>query len=123
MSDCYGGPSQRFGTSDIAAPVGWAKLNVYHPADEEETTIKVASSKDKASGKERQLSIGIIKLKKPTPKHSKSGNWKDGSTLDGSRPLPPPRCFPYAVLPQHYAYMVITPLGPRKLTHLFRPNR
>lgn len=47
---------------------------------DEEATIKVASGKN---AKERQLSNGIIKLKKPAPKHSKPGNWKDGSLIDG----------------------------------------
>ncbi|KAJ9154752.1 SAGA-associated factor 73 [Pleurostoma richardsiae] len=45
----------------------------------DEATIKVASkkaAKDKANG--------VIKLKKPPPKHSKPGNWKDGSVIDGA---------------------------------------
>lgn len=44
---------------------------------DDEATIKVASkknAKDKANG--------IIKLKKPAPKHSKPGNWKDGTVID-----------------------------------------
>jgi hypothetical protein len=47
--------------------------------DEEATTIKVASGK-------KQQRDGVIKLKKPAPKHSKPGNWKDGSIIDGESP-------------------------------------
>ena len=46
------------------------------PTDEEETTIKVASSKVKP------LSNGIIKLKKTPPKQIKAGNWKDASVVE-----------------------------------------
>ncbi|OIW33544.1 SCA7-domain-containing protein [Coniochaeta ligniaria NRRL 30616] len=45
--------------------------------DEEATTIKVASG-----NKAKQIRDGNIKLKKPAPKHSKPGNWKEGSILD-----------------------------------------
>lgn len=38
-------------------------------------TIKVASRKDSKTG--------TIKLKKPPPKHSKPGNWRDGSVVEG----------------------------------------
>jgi SAGA-associated factor 73 len=31
----------------------------------------------------KQMRDGNIKLKKPAPKHSKPGNWKDGSIIDG----------------------------------------
>lgn len=67
-----------------AAVVRWMKLNARHSTDEEETTIKVASSKNQASGKGQQGQHGTIKLKKPVPKQTKSGNWKDGATIDGS---------------------------------------
>ncbi|PNY24236.1 SAGA-associated factor 73 [Tolypocladium capitatum] len=43
-------------------------------APESEQTIKVASKKDGKSG--------TIKLKKPPPKHSKPGNWRDGSVVE-----------------------------------------
>lgn len=45
---------------------------------DDEGTINVASkkaSKDKTNG--------TIKLKKPPPKHTKPGNWRDGSVADG----------------------------------------
>lgn len=45
--------------------------------DEEATTIKVASG-----NKAKQNRDGNIKLKKPAPKHSKPGNWKEGSIHD-----------------------------------------
>lgn len=48
---------------------------------DEETTIKVASKKG-AAGKDK--SDGVIKLKKPAPKHSKPGNWKDGTVIDSA---------------------------------------
>lgn len=53
--------------------------------DEEATTIKVASSKKESTAKERQQANGIIKLKKPAPKHNKPGNWKDGSVIDDEK--------------------------------------
>ncbi|KND92643.1 SAGA-associated factor 73, partial [Tolypocladium ophioglossoides CBS 100239] len=43
-------------------------------APESDQTIKVASKKDGKSG--------TIKLKKPPPKHSKPGNWRDGSVVE-----------------------------------------
>lgn len=43
-----------------------------------EQTIKVASKKD--------AKANIIKLKKPPPKHSKPGNWRDGSVVEGAPP-------------------------------------
>ncbi|TPX12130.1 uncharacterized protein E0L32_007245 [Thyridium curvatum] len=49
---------------------------------DEETTIKVASKKG-AAGKDK--SDGVIKLKKPAPKHSKPGNWKDGTVIDNDK--------------------------------------
>jgi SAGA-associated factor 73 len=45
--------------------------------DEEATTINVSSKKES-----KKQANGIIKLKKPPPKHSKPGNWKDGSVID-----------------------------------------
>jgi SAGA-associated factor 73 len=45
-------------------------------------TIKVTSKKDAKNIN--------IKLKKVPPKHSKPGNWKDGSVVDGmAAPLTP----------------------------------
>ena len=44
---------------------------------EDEATIKVASKKNA-----KEKPNGIIKLKKPAPKHSKPGNWKDGTVID-----------------------------------------
>ncbi|VUC19795.1 unnamed protein product [Clonostachys rosea] len=41
----------------------------------DEQTIKVASKKE--------IKNGAIKLKKVPPKHSKPGNWRDGSIIDG----------------------------------------
>lgn len=40
-------------------------------------TIKVASKKDN-----KDKPNGIIKLKKPAPKHNKPGNWREGSVID-----------------------------------------
>jgi hypothetical protein len=56
------------------------KLTKLRPAEDEEATIKVAS---KAQPKSQAQLDGILKLKKPAPKHSKPGNWKDGSVIDG----------------------------------------
>ena len=59
----------------------WKKLNqilmgkLFHYLGDEQT-IKVASKKDTKQG--------TIKLKKPPPKHSKPGNWMDGSVVEGS---------------------------------------
>lgn len=54
-------------------------------------TIKVASKKDSKNA--------TIKLKKSVPKHSKPGNWMDGSVIDGIyRPALSPSllyCFHY----------------------------
>lgn len=47
-------------------------------APEPEQTIKVASKKE--------IKSGTIKLKKPPPKHSKPGNWRDGSVVEGGLP-------------------------------------
>ena len=52
--------------------------------DEEETTIKVASAKSHSAGKGRRTSNGVIKLKRPAPKYSKPGNWKEGNIIEGS---------------------------------------
>ncbi|KAH6954045.1 hypothetical protein BKA56DRAFT_603739 [Ilyonectria sp. MPI-CAGE-AT-0026] len=46
-----------------------------HARKGEEQTIKGASKKDSKNG--------TIKLKKPPPKHSKPGNWRDGSVIEG----------------------------------------
>jgi SAGA-associated factor 73 len=48
-------------------------------ASEDESTIKVAPTK-KGS---KEKSNGIIKLKRPAPKHNKPGNWHDGSVVEG----------------------------------------
>ncbi|KAK5988771.1 SAGA-associated factor 73 [Cladobotryum mycophilum] len=50
----------------------------------DDQTIKVASKKDKRTG--------TIKLKKPPPKHTKPGNWMDGSIIDDEKKkiTPPP---------------------------------
>ncbi|PHH79775.1 hypothetical protein CDD83_3829 [Cordyceps sp. RAO-2017] len=45
---------------------------------ESEQTIKVASKKDITKP-------GTIKLKKPPPKHSKPGNWRDGSVVEDDK--------------------------------------
>jgi len=45
---------------------------------DEEATIKVASKKDAKDAKAN----GVIKLKKPAPKHKLPGNWKDGAIID-----------------------------------------
>lgn len=55
---------------------------------DEEGTIKVASkkdgkdSKDSKDGGSASKSSGIIKLKKPPPKHKQPGNWKEGTFVD-----------------------------------------
>lgn len=51
-------------------------------ATDEESTIKVASSKAEPKAEPKAKPNGIIKLKKPAPKHTKPGNWKDGSYID-----------------------------------------
>ncbi|TWU74768.1 hypothetical protein ED733_005935 [Metarhizium rileyi] len=43
----------------------------------DDQTIKVASKKENRSG--------TIKLKKPPPKHSKPGNWRDGSVVEDEK--------------------------------------
>jgi len=48
-------------------------------SDDENNTIKVATKKET-----RDKPNGIIKLKKPAPKHNKPGNWRDGSVIDGN---------------------------------------
>jgi SAGA-associated factor 73 len=47
---------------------------------DEEPTIKVASKKDT-----KDKPNGVIKLKKPAPKHASPGNWKDGQFIDSNR--------------------------------------
>ena len=52
---------------------------------DEEGTIKVASKKhekDAKDGSSASKSSGVIKLKKPPPKHKQPGNWKDGTYVD-----------------------------------------
>lgn len=46
---------------------------------EDEGTINVASKK---GNKDKQN--GMIRLKKAVPKHTKPGNWRDGSVADGT---------------------------------------
>ncbi len=47
-------------------------------ASDDENTIKVAPKKEA-----KDKPTGTIKLKKPAPKISKPGNWRDGSVIDG----------------------------------------
>ncbi|KAI5460055.1 SCA7, zinc-binding domain-containing protein [Mariannaea sp. PMI_226] len=49
---------------------------MHHDATDDQT-IKVASKKDSKNG--------AIKLKKPPPKHSKPGNWRDGSIIEDDK--------------------------------------
>jgi len=49
---------------------------------DDEGTINVASKKG-AKGKTN----GVIRLKKAVPKHTKPGNWRDGSVADGAHDL------------------------------------
>jgi len=44
---------------------------------EDDSTIKVAPKKPK------DKTAGVIKLKKPAPKHSEPGNWQEGRIIDG----------------------------------------
>jgi hypothetical protein len=46
-------------------------------AEDEETTINVASKKDV-----KDKATGVIKLKKPAPKHASPGNWQEGRFID-----------------------------------------
>lgn len=45
-----------------------------------------AGAKDSAKSK-KDTKGGTIKLKKQAPKHSKPGNWRDGSVVEGMRRL------------------------------------
>ncbi|KAG9228006.1 SCA7, zinc-binding domain-containing protein [Amylocarpus encephaloides] len=56
-----------------------AGLAAHSKADDDDT-VKVTYKKD---GKDKLN--GTIKLKKPPPKHSKPGNWRDGSIIDDDR--------------------------------------
>jgi len=47
------------------------------PRNDDEATIKVASKKET-----KEKANGIIKLKKPAPKHKVPGNWKEGGFID-----------------------------------------
>lgn len=60
-------------------------------APESEQTIKVASKKD--------ANTGSIKLKKPPPKHSKPGNWRDGSVVEGASSEPSSQQSPVPLTP------------------------
>lgn len=60
-----------------SASLIWFYITVSLHSDDE-STIKVAPKEKK------EKSNGIIKLKKPAPKHSKPGNWRDGSVIDGT---------------------------------------
>ncbi|KAL3291943.1 peroxisomal adenine nucleotide transporter 1 [Colletotrichum asianum] len=51
-----------------------------NPVSNDEQTIKVASKKDT-----KNQSNGPIKLKKPAPKYSKPGNWREGSVIDDDK--------------------------------------
>lgn len=50
-------------------------LNAWTLGDD--TTIKVASKKES-----KEKTNGIIKLKKPAPKHASPGNWQEGRFID-----------------------------------------
>ncbi|EPE09455.1 saga complex component [Ophiostoma piceae UAMH 11346] len=73
---------------------------------DEEGTIKVASKKnekDVKDGASASKSSGVIKLKKPPPKHKQPGNWKDGTYVDQEKKkggknttIPPPSPSPVA---------------------------
>ena len=47
-------------------------------SNDDDGPVKVTPMKKEKSGS------GTIKLKKPAPKHSKPGNWRDGSVIDGA---------------------------------------
>jgi hypothetical protein len=69
---------------DIPIHVARQAANTRHCAiaDEEATTIKVASAKKHPVLKEKSVN-GPIKLKKPAPKFNKAGNWQEGSIVQG----------------------------------------
>jgi hypothetical protein len=50
------------------------------PVKDEEGTINVAASKKVTKDKAN----GVLKLKKPAPKQTKPGNWRDGGVADGT---------------------------------------
>jgi SAGA-associated factor 73 len=72
MADGRKGPATPLSTP---APGSGKKLTKNRADDE--ATIKVASKKDA-----KDKPNGIIKLKKPPPKHKLPGNWKEGSFID-----------------------------------------
>ncbi|KAL2073988.1 hypothetical protein VTL71DRAFT_7766 [Oculimacula yallundae] len=61
-------------------------------ASDDDSTIKVAPKKET-----KDKPNGTIKLKKPAPKHTKPGNWRDGSVVDGGPP--DSGTGPYVVIP------------------------
>ncbi len=73
MADGGKGPATP--APNAAASGGGKKIT--KPRTDDEGTIKVASKKDP-----KDKSNGVIKLKKPAPKHKLPGNWKDGSIID-----------------------------------------
>ncbi|CAK7232250.1 SAGA complex subunit Sgf73 [Sporothrix bragantina] len=94
MSDARKGPSSSPAPVTPAGKKGGASGTPKGKHDEE-ATIKVASKKDKDSkdkdkdakgskegGGTASKSSGIIKLKKPPPKHKQPGNWKEGTFVD-----------------------------------------
>ncbi|KAJ6439998.1 esterase [Purpureocillium lavendulum] len=73
-------PTLRTRQGEVVAKNSMWYRAAQHPpsmAPESEQTIKVASKKDSKSG--------TIKLKKPPPKHSKPGNWRDGSVVEDEK--------------------------------------
>ena len=90
MSDARKGPPSSPAPATPAGKKGGASgtPKIKH---EEETTIKVASKKDakdkdakdsKEGGGTTSKTSGVIKLKKPPPKHKQPGNWKEGTFVD-----------------------------------------
>ncbi len=73
MADGGKGPATP--ASGTATPSSSRKLT--KPRADDEATIKVASKKDT-----KDKPNGVIKLKKPAPKHKSPGNWKEGSFID-----------------------------------------
>ena len=64
--------------------LGGHQTNSLDPtASDDDSTIKVAPKKPK------DKATGVIKLKKPAPKHSDPGNWQEGRVIDGSWSLNP----------------------------------
>jgi hypothetical protein len=56
------------------------------PGTDDESLVKVTLKKEVKDSVIRPN--GMIKLKRPAPKHNKPGNWRDGSVVDGQSFLP-----------------------------------